>query len=162
MGPSVSFPLPPRIVQKLPIRSCWELLVGKLPIPLPMFYYFELIREVLANTLYKSLLPWWTSRIFSIFFCSGRRKGESEAPGGGGGSRFLIENPRRGGLQEGRGGGAGRVSAANFWELGGGGAKYFFFGAEMSTKLLFGWQFELHRESAIWTGKAPSGRHTAR
>ena len=52
MGPSVSFPLPPRIVQKLPIRNCWELLVGKLPIPLPMFCYFELIREVLANTLY--------------------------------------------------------------------------------------------------------------
>ena len=39
-----------------------------------------------------------------------------------------------GGLEEGRGRGAGRVSAAN-WGFWGGGAKYFFFGAEMSTKL---------------------------
>ena len=30
-------------------------------------------------------LTWWTVRIFFIFFCSGRGKGESEAPGGGGG-----------------------------------------------------------------------------
>ena len=56
MGPSVSFPLLPRIAKKLPIRNSWELLIGKLPIPLPMFYfyYFELIREALANTLYKN------------------------------------------------------------------------------------------------------------
>ena len=37
MGPSVSFPLPPRIAKKLPI-------------PLPMFFYFELIREALEKT----------------------------------------------------------------------------------------------------------------
>ena len=35
-------------------------------------------------------------RIFFIFFCSGRGKGESEAPGGGG-DPFCFENPRRGG-----------------------------------------------------------------
>ena len=59
-----------------------------------------------------------------------------------GGDRFFFFCPRRGGLQDGRGRGAGRVSAANwgvfFW--GGGGALifFFFFGAEMSTKLLSG------------------------
>ena len=52
MGPKVSFPLPPRIAKKLPIRNSWELLIGKLPIPLPMFYFFELSREAFANTLY--------------------------------------------------------------------------------------------------------------
>ena len=52
MGPLVSFPLPPQIAKKLPIRNSWELMDKKLPIPMPMFYYFELIREVLANTLY--------------------------------------------------------------------------------------------------------------
>ena len=31
MGPSVSFPLPPRIAKKLPIRNSRELLIGKLP-----------------------------------------------------------------------------------------------------------------------------------
>ena len=41
-----------------------------------------------------------TFRIFLIFLCS-RGKGESEAPGGGGGSISFIEN--RGGLQEGQG-----------------------------------------------------------
>ena len=44
MGPSVSFPLPPRIAKKLPIRNSWELISGKLPIPLPFVNYFELIR----------------------------------------------------------------------------------------------------------------------
>ena len=52
MGPSVSVPLPPRIAKKLPIRNSWEYISGKLPIPLPIFYYFELIREVLANRGY--------------------------------------------------------------------------------------------------------------
>ena len=61
------------------------------------------------------------SDIFN-FFCSGRRKGESEASGGGG--SIFIENPRRGGgifsREGGRGRGAGRVSAAN-WGIWGGG-----------------------------------------
>ena len=45
MGPSVSFPLSLRIAQKLPVRNSWELINKKLPIPLPILYYFELIRE---------------------------------------------------------------------------------------------------------------------
>ena len=60
----------------------------------------------------------------------GRRKGEREAPGGGGGS-ILIEYHRRGGLQEGEGL-RGREGVCG--ELGnGGGANFFVFGAEMST-----------------------------
>ena len=49
MGPSMSFPLPLRIAQKLPVRNSRELIITKVPIPLPIFY-FELSREVLANT----------------------------------------------------------------------------------------------------------------
>ena len=49
---SVLSPLPLRIAQKLPVRNSWESIIRKLPIPLPIFNYFELIREVLANTLY--------------------------------------------------------------------------------------------------------------
>ena len=55
MGPSVTFPLPLRIAQKLPVRISWELKIKKLPIPLPTFYSFELIREVPANTGYFQL-----------------------------------------------------------------------------------------------------------
>ena len=51
MGPSVSFPLSFRIAQNLPFFNSWELINIKLPMPLPILYYFELIREVLANTL---------------------------------------------------------------------------------------------------------------
>ena len=51
MGPSVSFPLPLRIAQKLPIRNSWEIISESYRIPLPIFYYFELIREAFANTL---------------------------------------------------------------------------------------------------------------
>ena len=52
MGPPVSFLLHLGIAQKLPIRNSWELISESYRIPLPTFYYFELIREVLANTLY--------------------------------------------------------------------------------------------------------------
>ena len=52
MGPSVSFPLPLKIAQKSPNRNSWKLTIKKLPIPLPLFYYFEVIWEALANTLY--------------------------------------------------------------------------------------------------------------
>ena len=61
---------------------------------------------------------------YFFFFCSGRGKGESEAPGGGRRDRFFMENPRRGGSPARE---AGRVSAAN-WGIGWGGAKYFFSG----------------------------------
>ena len=56
-----------------------------------------------------ALVTWWTFRIFSIFFCSGRGKGESEAPGGGL-VDFYIENPRRGG-------GCGRAKQVPFVKL---------------------------------------------
>ena len=52
MGPSVFFPLPRGIAQKLPVRNSLELFIKKLPIPLPIFYYLELNREVLAETEY--------------------------------------------------------------------------------------------------------------
>ena len=54
---------------------------------------------------------------------------------GGGGVDFFIENPRRGGVFQGRDRGVGIVSAANcgIWGAGGGGL-FFFFGAETSTK----------------------------
>ena len=55
MVQSVSFPLPLTIAQKLPVRNSWELINKELPIPIPILDYFELIREVLANTLYKLL-----------------------------------------------------------------------------------------------------------
>ena len=59
------------------------------------------------------------------FFCSGRRKGEFEAPGGGG--QFFIENPRRGGVFR-RGGGEGPGGCLQrIWELGGGGGLNIFF-----------------------------------
>ena len=43
--------------------------------------------------------------IFSFFFCSGRGKGDSEAPGRGGGSVFLLKIPGEGGGVPGGGGG---------------------------------------------------------
>ena len=66
------------------------------------------------------------SDIFYFFLCSGRGKGESEAPRMGG--RFLLKIPGGWGGFSRRGLGP-RVSAAN-WGIwgGGGGAKYFFFG----------------------------------
>ena len=53
MGPSVSFPLPLRIAKSYRFVIPGKLIIKKLLIPLPIFYYFELIREVLANTGYK-------------------------------------------------------------------------------------------------------------
>ena len=80
------------------------------------------------------IISWWTFRIFFIFFAR-EGEGESEALGGGGIS-FLLKVPGGGGvLQDGRGGGTGRVSAAKlffFWE---GGGLNIFFGSEMSTRI---------------------------
>ena len=59
------------------------------------------------------------SDIFYFLFCSGEGKGGVRGAGVGG-EDFFTENPRRGGLRAGGGGGrgAGRVFAGN---LGGGG-----------------------------------------
>ena len=67
---------------------------------------------------------------FFFFFGSGEGKGEYGTTGRGV-SVFLLKIPGGGGVLQERGGGqgAGR-SAGNL----GGGAKYFFFGAEMPTK----------------------------
>ena len=53
-----------------------------------------------------------------FFFLVGEGEGGVRGFGGGEG-RFCIENPRRGGVTG--GGGAGRVSAANWGSFGGGG-----------------------------------------
>ena len=67
------------------------------------------------------------SDIFYFFSARGGGRGSPRRrPGGGDGGSFFIEKPRRGGLQDGRGREAGRVSAANWEFWGGGGAKYFF------------------------------------
>ena len=86
-----------------------------------------MILRVLARTHEKNhsptheiFIPWWTFRIFFIFFCSGRGKGEFEAPGGGGG-RFLIENPAQGGVCFEEGEGPGGVCGELGIFLGGGG-----------------------------------------
>ena len=70
------------------------------------------------------------SEYFFSFFCSGRAKGESEAPGGGW-DRLLIENPRRGGSRRGRGREGVCGELGNF---SGGGGQIFFFGAETSSE----------------------------
>ena len=69
---------------------------------------------------------WWTFRIFFIFSCSGRGKGESEEVGRGG--SIFIENPKRGVFRRGRARGAGRVSAPNGGFLGGVGDLNIFLG----------------------------------
>ena len=75
-----------------------------------------------------------------FYFFSARGGGEGRVRGAGrAGVDFLLKIPEGGGggFPGGRGGrGAGRVSAAN-WGMGGG-AKFFFFGAEMSTKFRSG------------------------
>ena len=53
MGPSVSFPLPPRIAKSNRFVVL-GINFGELPIPLPIVYHFELTREVLANTGHNS------------------------------------------------------------------------------------------------------------
>ena len=78
----------------------------------------------------ESFQTWWTFRIFFIyFFARGGGIGESEAPGGRG--VFFIENPRRGGEEEGGAEGPGGC-LRRIGEFGGGGAKYFF--SETSSK----------------------------
>ena len=63
------------------------------------------------------------------FFCSGRRKGESEAPGSVGG-RFFIENARRLGGFSLKGGGGAEGPGGCLWRIGelGEGGQFFFSG----------------------------------
>ena len=82
---------------------------------------------------------WWTFRIFFIFFCLGEGwKGESEAPGRGGG-RFSVENPRGGGGSSyergGSGEGPGGCLRFFFFFGGGGEAKYFCSGPKFPPSL---------------------------
>ena len=74
---------------------------------------------------------------FGYFLFFSARGGGRGSPGRRerGGSIF-IENPRRGGLQEGRGQGAGRVSAANLGIGGGGGLNIFFRGRSVHQGML--------------------------
>ena len=68
----------------------------------------------------------WTFRYFLFLFGAGEGKGEPKAPERGG-TVFFTENLRGGGSPW---AGAGRMFARN----GGGGANFFFFGAEIPTK----------------------------
>ena len=75
---------------------------------------------------------------FLFFFCSGRGKGESEAPERGGGSVFIGG----GGGFPGGGGDFRRVVWSELGNLGGGGRKYFFltcFHASFFPFCLFCW-----------------------
>ena len=53
----------------------------------------------------QKIVPRWTFRIFFIFSARGRGRGSPRRREGGG--RIFIENPRRGCLRAGRGGGEG-------------------------------------------------------
>ena len=90
---------------------------------------FFLYRQVHHDYTHSYLAD--VSDIFN-FFCSGEGKRESEAPGRGGGD--LLKIPGGGCLPGGlgRGGEGPGGCLRGFW---GGGAKYFFFGAEIPTKL---------------------------
>ena len=72
--------------------------------------------------------PFLGGRFGYFFFCSGERKGESEAPGGGRGNDFLLKIPGGGVSWPGGGGGARGWQGACGEFGGGGGAKYFFWG----------------------------------
>ena len=67
---------------------------------------------------------------FLFFFLLGEGEGGVRGAGRGEG-RFLIQNPRRGGVSR---RGRGRGCLRRIGDLGGEGANFFFFGAEMSTK----------------------------
>ena len=74
--------------------------------------------------------------VSDIFYVFSARGGGSGSPRRQEGEvRFSTANPRRWVSRRERGRGAGRVSAANCVK--GGGSKLFFFGAEMSSKIIF-------------------------
>ena len=97
------------------------------------------------------IFTWWTFRIFFIFFCSGRGKGESEASGlgGVGGGVDFIENPRRGGgrfLQEGEGPRGREGVEGGLWNLGGGGLNIFFRGRSVHQVYYLGMNFPIAQD----------------
>ena len=102
-SPSLQFHLPPLLI--------WQSFGV-------IFYLRKLFFEVIFKTPPKTdsrvSQKWqFLSCVDVSEICSGRGKGDSKAPGGGGGVRFFLENQKGvGGLQE-RGRGAGRVSVAN-------------------------------------------------
>ena len=67
------------------------------------------------------------------FLCSGEGKGESDAPGRGGGVDFLLKNARGGSQERGEGEGAGWVSVGNFGV--GGGLNIFFRGRNAQSDM---------------------------
>ena len=90
--------------------------------------------EIKSNFKFKTLLGGRFG--YFLFFCSGERKGESEAPGGGAGERFLIENPRGGGFPGRVGAGGGEGLGGCLRGIGGeGGLKYFFSGPKIPPRL---------------------------
>ena len=97
----------------------------------------EVVQELLKSHKFLGPLLHNLVDVSDFLFCSGRGKGESEAPRGGGGGRVDWNSQERGGgifSRRGRGRGAGKVSAANWGLPGGGGQNIFFFGSEMSSK----------------------------
>ena len=109
---------------------------------------------------------WWTFRKFFISVCSGDGKGESEAPGRGGGETFLLKIPGGGGGLPGgwgAGGARSRRVFAGFW--GGGAAIFFFSGpkfppsfrASRCFDLLFG--IKIFLTSNLQDIEAPKSTH---
>ena len=78
------------------------------------------------------------------FFCSGRGKGESGAPGAGGGSVFYWKSQEGGGVPG--GGGAGKVGE---FLGGGGGPKYFFSGPKRPPRFCLSDQSALI-DASLW------------
>ena len=56
MGPSVTFPLPLSIAQKLPARNSWES-KKKVPMPLPICLYLELKKESISENRVSDTCP---------------------------------------------------------------------------------------------------------
>ena len=99
-------------------------------VSLPFFPFYSVLPFPVV-----SVFPFLGGRFgYSLFFSArgGGRGSPSRQKGGG--VRFCIENPRRGVSQEGEGPRGREGVCGALGVLKGGGAKYFLFGAEMSTK----------------------------
>ena len=94
---TVMFPGAPRIVLSPVVRWGKALPPSSVTATMPGLLRLLNSRNLIGNDREPLTYTWWTFRIYIYFFCSGRRKGEFEGPGGGG-DPFLMENPRRGGV----------------------------------------------------------------